>query len=165
MENGSGYRVTVHCSLRFAQVLPSADHFFKSCAINNILSPSQVGDLQHASPATVSRCGMVFVDPKNLRYTPYWQRWVATGHSKVWLKKDLIIATSDTCITSANVLSFLEAKTSQRIVWKICAQLNWHDFGRHHWWKTGQKVENHCSPDWSEHGRLNSVMFKSLQHH
>ncbi|XP_031712248.1 dynein heavy chain 10, axonemal [Anarrhichthys ocellatus] len=36
----------------------------------------EVGDLQYASPATVSRCGMVFVDPKNLRYTPYWQRWV-----------------------------------------------------------------------------------------
>lgn len=36
----------------------------------------QVGDLQYASPATVSRCGMVFVDPKNLRYAPYWQKWV-----------------------------------------------------------------------------------------
>ncbi|KAK9522770.1 hypothetical protein VZT92_019216 [Zoarces viviparus] len=36
----------------------------------------EVGDLQYASPATVSRCAMVCVDPKNLRYTPYWQRWV-----------------------------------------------------------------------------------------
>lgn len=35
----------------------------------------EVGDLQHASPATVSRCGMVFVDPKNLGYKPYWQKW------------------------------------------------------------------------------------------
>ncbi|CAG08487.1 unnamed protein product, partial [Tetraodon nigroviridis] len=47
----------------------------------------EVGDLHHASPATVSRCGMVFVDPKNLRYTPYWQRWVTTGHSKVSMIK------------------------------------------------------------------------------
>ncbi len=39
-------------------------------------SPSQVGDLQYASPATVSRCGMVYVDPKNLGYQPFWDRWV-----------------------------------------------------------------------------------------
>ena len=33
-------------------------------------------DLQYASPATISRCGMVWVDPKNLEYAPYYQRWV-----------------------------------------------------------------------------------------
>ena len=32
--------------------------------------------MQYASPATVSRCGMVYVDPKNLGYSPYWDRWV-----------------------------------------------------------------------------------------
>ncbi|KAK3792441.1 hypothetical protein RRG08_045982, partial [Elysia crispata] len=37
----------------------------------------EVYDLQYASPATISRCGMVFVDPKNLGYSPYWERWVA----------------------------------------------------------------------------------------
>lgn len=36
-----------------------------------------MGDLQYASPATVSRAGMVYVDPRNLGYLPYWQRWVA----------------------------------------------------------------------------------------
>jgi dynein heavy chain, axonemal len=36
----------------------------------------EVGNLAHASPATVSRAGMVFVDPKNLGYNPYWQRWI-----------------------------------------------------------------------------------------
>ncbi|XP_076363131.1 dynein heavy chain at 89D isoform X2 [Tachypleus tridentatus] len=35
----------------------------------------EVGDLQYASPATVSRCGMVYIDPKNLGYHPYWERW------------------------------------------------------------------------------------------
>ena len=35
----------------------------------------EVGDLQYASPATVSRCGMVYVDPKNLGYEPYWAKW------------------------------------------------------------------------------------------
>uniref|UniRef100_H3DEJ9 Dynein axonemal heavy chain 10 n=1 Tax=Tetraodon nigroviridis TaxID=99883 RepID=H3DEJ9_TETNG len=52
----------------------------------------EVGDLHHASPATVSRCGMVFVDPKNLRYTPYWQRWVTTGHSKVSMIKQKVLS-------------------------------------------------------------------------
>lgn len=42
---------------------------------NSILT-TQVGDLQYASPSTVSRCGMVYVDPKNLGYRPYWERWV-----------------------------------------------------------------------------------------
>ncbi|KAK2902109.1 hypothetical protein Q8A73_011855 [Channa argus] len=53
LANGERIRLQSHCALLF-----------------------EVGDLQYASPATVSRCGMVFVDPKNLRYTPYWERWV-----------------------------------------------------------------------------------------
>ena len=32
-------------------------------------------DLQFASPATISRCGMVWVDPKFLGYRPFWERW------------------------------------------------------------------------------------------
>jgi len=36
----------------------------------------QVYDLQFASPATISRCGMVYVDPKDLGYEPFWQKWV-----------------------------------------------------------------------------------------
>uniref|UniRef100_A0A8C5U885 Dynein heavy chain hydrolytic ATP-binding dynein motor region domain-containing protein n=1 Tax=Malurus cyaneus samueli TaxID=2593467 RepID=A0A8C5U885_9PASS len=52
LANGERIRLQSHCALLF-----------------------EVGDLQYASPATVSRCGMVFVDPKNLRYEPYWQKW------------------------------------------------------------------------------------------
>lgn len=33
-------------------------------------------DLQYASPATISRCGMVWVDPKSLGYLPFYERWV-----------------------------------------------------------------------------------------
>lgn len=40
----------------------------------------EVGDLQYASPATVSRAGMVYVDPKNLGFQPYWDRWVNSRH-------------------------------------------------------------------------------------
>jgi dynein heavy chain len=36
----------------------------------------EVGDLQYASPATVSRCGMVYVDPKNLNYEPFIYKWI-----------------------------------------------------------------------------------------
>ena len=44
---------------------------------------TQVADLRYASPATVSRCGMVYVDPKNLGYNPYWQKWFnARGSDK-----------------------------------------------------------------------------------
>ncbi|XP_057687718.1 dynein axonemal heavy chain 10-like isoform X2 [Corythoichthys intestinalis] len=53
LANGERIRLQAHCALLF-----------------------EVGDLQYASPATVSRCGMVFVDPQNLRYTPYWQKWL-----------------------------------------------------------------------------------------
>ncbi|XP_037672459.1 dynein heavy chain 10, axonemal isoform X6 [Choloepus didactylus] len=53
LANGERIRLQAHCALLF-----------------------EVGDLQYASPATVSRCGMVYVDPKNLKYEPYWKKWV-----------------------------------------------------------------------------------------
>ncbi|XP_036382121.1 dynein heavy chain 10, axonemal [Megalops cyprinoides] len=59
LANGERIRLQSHCALLF-----------------------EVGDLQYASPATVSRCGMVFVDPKNLRFAPYWQKWVNNRHPK-----------------------------------------------------------------------------------
>src|SRR5271154_6174022 len=59
LANGERIRLQSHCAMLF-----------------------EVGDLQYASPATVSRCGMVFVDPKNLGYRPYWDRWVAARSNK-----------------------------------------------------------------------------------
>ncbi|CAF4691617.1 unnamed protein product, partial [Rotaria sp. Silwood1] len=52
LANGERVRLQSHCAMLF-----------------------EVGDLQYASPATVSRCGMVFVDPKDLKYRPFWTRW------------------------------------------------------------------------------------------
>lgn len=60
LANGERIRLQSHCALLF-----------------------EVGDLQYASPATVSRCGMVFVDPKNLRYAPYWKKWVMDRPARV----------------------------------------------------------------------------------
>ncbi|XP_072367150.1 dynein axonemal heavy chain 10 isoform X2 [Scyliorhinus torazame] len=59
LANGERIRLQAHCALLF-----------------------EVGDLQYASPATVSRCGMVYVDPKNLRYKPFWEKWTNERTSK-----------------------------------------------------------------------------------
>jgi len=40
----------------------------------------EVFDLQYASPATISRCGMVYVDPKNLGYYPFYEKWAKIKH-------------------------------------------------------------------------------------
>lgn len=53
LANGDRIRLLKHCAMLF-----------------------EVFDLQYASPATISRCGMVFVDAKNLGYQPFWERWV-----------------------------------------------------------------------------------------
>lgn len=96
LANGERIRLQSHCALLFevclnfkiAVRIPLPTLFYKATfrAYYKKTSPLQVGDLQYASPATVSRCGMVFVDPKNLRYTPYWQRWVTNRPDRVWEK-------------------------------------------------------------------------------
>lgn len=53
LSNGDRIRLLNHCKMLF-----------------------EVYDLQYASPATISRCGMVFVDDKNLGYDPYWEKWL-----------------------------------------------------------------------------------------
>ena len=42
----------------------------------------EVYDLQYASPATISRCGMVYVDPKNLGYAPYFEKWMGKWYKQ-----------------------------------------------------------------------------------
>lgn len=59
LANGDRIRLLRHCALLF-----------------------EVFDLQYASPATISRCGMVYVDPKNLGYKPYYDRWVRDKEEK-----------------------------------------------------------------------------------
>lgn len=49
----------------------------------------EVFDLQYASPATISRCGMVYVDNQDLGYLPYYQFW-ARQHEWNEHQKDLM---------------------------------------------------------------------------
>ncbi|GLI59150.1 hypothetical protein VaNZ11_000978 [Volvox africanus] len=55
LPNGERIRLQNHCKLLF-----------------------EVFDLQFASPATISRCGMVYVDSRNLGYKPYIYTWLNT---------------------------------------------------------------------------------------
>ncbi|XP_072261492.1 dynein axonemal heavy chain 6 [Pyxicephalus adspersus] len=43
----------------------------------------EVQDLKVASPATVSRCGMVYIDPEELKWMPYVQTWIAGLSTKI----------------------------------------------------------------------------------
>uniref|UniRef100_A0A8B7WIF1 Dynein heavy chain 6, axonemal n=1 Tax=Castor canadensis TaxID=51338 RepID=A0A8B7WIF1_CASCN len=43
----------------------------------------EVQDLRVASPATVSRCGMVFVDPEELKWMPYVKTWMTSISKKI----------------------------------------------------------------------------------
>jgi len=52
LANGDRIRLLKHCAMLF-----------------------EVYDLQYASPATISRCGMVFVDSKNLGFAPFFEKW------------------------------------------------------------------------------------------
>uniref|UniRef100_A0A7N8YMF0 Dynein, axonemal, heavy chain 6 n=1 Tax=Mastacembelus armatus TaxID=205130 RepID=A0A7N8YMF0_9TELE len=49
----------------------------------------EVQDLAVASPATVSRCGMVYIDPDELKWMPYVQTWITGLGTKVYVEKGL----------------------------------------------------------------------------
>ena len=48
----------------------------------------EVADMQYASPATVSRCGMVWVDQKDLSYDLFYQRYVHLRFKKGVITRD-----------------------------------------------------------------------------
>ena len=55
----------------------------------------EVFDLQYASPATISRCGMVYVDDRNLGPGPYYDRWVRLKCGNHLAFKELLTNVSD----------------------------------------------------------------------
>lgn len=50
----------------------------------------EVEDLAVASPATVSRCGMVYMEPESLTLKPLIQSWMATLPPKVAASKYIV---------------------------------------------------------------------------
>ncbi|XP_055020703.1 dynein axonemal heavy chain 10 [Boleophthalmus pectinirostris] len=92
LANGERIRLQNHCALLF-----------------------EVGDLQYASPATVSRCGMVFVDPKNLRYTPYWQKWLENRPLKEQETLNLLFGKYVHCCIDLIVYGILDGKQSKKL--------------------------------------------------
>ncbi len=64
LPNGERIRLQNHCALIF-----------------------ETFDLQFASPATVSRSGMVWVDPKNLGYAPIYYRWANRRNTRSCSKR------------------------------------------------------------------------------
>ncbi|XP_051939159.1 dynein axonemal heavy chain 6 isoform X1 [Hippocampus zosterae] len=81
------------------------------------LSPSihmvfEVQDLAVASPATVSRCGMVYIDPDELKWMPYVQTWLSGLGSKL----------PDSVKTLLLELFELYVEDGLQFIWKFCIQ-------------------------------------------
>ncbi len=60
--------------------LPNSERIFLQSHCSIIF---EVHDLQHASPATISRCGMVWVDPTDLPHRLYYEHWVKQRYVNV----------------------------------------------------------------------------------
>lgn len=77
----------------------------------------EVYDLQYASPATVSRCGMVFVDPKNLGYIPFYERWYRLRYRE--LKKNTLLMQLFVKYAEPSIEYILYGKRSRRVEEKL----------------------------------------------
>ncbi|KAG8454285.1 hypothetical protein GDO86_000797 [Hymenochirus boettgeri] len=74
----------------------------------------EVQDLKVASPATVSRCGMVYIDAEELKWMPYVQTWISGLSEKINENlKQYILALFDRYVEDG--LKFVNKKCAQAI--------------------------------------------------
>ena len=75
---------TIHMVFEVSRVdrVPS-ELLLQECIKIKYANYPQVQDLAQASPATVSRCGMVYVDPGQLKWMPYVKTWLDTLSDKL----------------------------------------------------------------------------------
>ena len=59
----------------------------------------EVQDLSQASPATVSRCGMVYIDSNELRWMPYVQTWANKRLDNDVINEEMFHFLIDTFVT------------------------------------------------------------------
>eukprot|EP00965_Chrysotila_dentata_P111998 3703750-Pleurochrysis_carterae.AAC.2 len=76
----------------------------------------EVYDLQYASPATISRCGMVYVDPKDIGWQPFLWKWLEErpNAAEQAVLRDLTEHFLETCIDY--VVEGIEDKASMTLV-------------------------------------------------
>jgi dynein heavy chain len=70
----------------------------------------EVKDLEAASPATVSRCGMIYMEPSSLGWQPIFKSWLAAQNYAENHKK-IIESLFDTCVKPS--LSFVRGNCSE----------------------------------------------------
>lgn len=90
----------------------------------------EVGNLNFASPSIVSRAGVIYVDPENLGYIPYWEMWLKSRNiNERTILNDAFMAVIPTTISFIrneldSKLKFAVERTDLNMVQQLCSMLD-----------------------------------------
>jgi hypothetical protein len=129
LPNGERIRLQDHCKLLF-----------------------EVFDLQYASPATISRCGMVYVDSKNLGYNPYGA--IPFFVSIILDLLDMLCILLETCCIRSVALVQRSAHSGRQhaaqALRKVCAVARCVRTGGQQWKGVHNAAAHHHPPHWPQ---------------